>query len=124
MSDTIFYSLKLKRNKKPEQVFEKIQKAVKPKGPTARWSVSTKEQSLCIDFGDKASETFCLAFDNKEASGSCKVAFPMGGELFDNKNIKALYLYGKASYLLKKYEEAICIFKKISKDSLYKNKYI
>ena len=86
MSDTIFYSLKLKRNKKPEQVFEKIKKAVKPKGPTAKWNVFTKGQSLCIDFGDEASETFCLVFNNKEAGGSCKVAFPMGGELFDNKN--------------------------------------
>ena len=34
-------------------------------------------------------------------------------DLFDNKNIKALYLFGKASFLLKKYEEAINIFKKI-----------
>ena len=34
-------------------------------------------------------------------------------DLFNNKNIKALYLFGKASFLLKKYEEAINIFKKI-----------
>lgn len=84
MSDTIFYSLKLKRNKTPEQVFEKIKKAVKTKGATAKWSVSTEDQSLWIDFGDGASETFCLVFNNKEAGGACKVAFPMGGELFEN----------------------------------------
>ncbi len=85
MSDTIFYSLKLKANKKPEQVFEKIQKKVKPKGPTAKWSVSIEGQSLEIDFGDGASETFFLSFDKKQAGGSCKVYFPMGGELFENE---------------------------------------
>ena len=85
MSDTIFYSLKLKRNKKPEKVFEKIKKAVKPKGATAKWSVSTEGQSLWIDFGDEASETFCLVFDNKEAGSACKVAFPMEGEIFEDK---------------------------------------
>ena len=83
-SDTIFYSLKLKRTKTPEQVFEKIKKAVKPKGATAKWIVATEAQSLWIDFGDGASETFCLVFDNKEVGGACKVAFPMGGELFEN----------------------------------------
>lgn len=85
MSDTIFYSLKLKANKKPEQVFEKIQKKVKPKGPTAKWSVSIEGQSLEIDFGDGASETFFLSFDKKQAGGNCKVYFPMGGELFENE---------------------------------------
>ena len=85
MSDTIFYSMKLKANKAPKQAFVKIIKAVKPKGATKNWSVSTEEKSLCIDFGDGASETFCLAFEKKEASGSCKVAFPMGGELFENE---------------------------------------
>ncbi len=86
MSDTIFYSLKLKRNKTPEQVFEKIKKAVKPKGATAKWSVSTEGHSLWIDFGDEASETFCLVFnDKKEAGAACKVAFPMGGELFEDE---------------------------------------
>ena len=34
-------------------------------------------------------------------------------DLFDDKNIKALYLYGKSSFLLKNYDEAINTFKKI-----------
>ena len=33
--------------------------------------------------------------------------------LFDNKNVKALYLYGKASFLMKYYSEAIEIYKRI-----------
>ena len=97
MSDTIFYSLKLKRNKTPEQVFEKIKKAVKTKGATAKWSVSTEDQSLWIDFGDGASETFCLVFNNKEAGGACKVAFPMGGELFENAKKSDCLLYTSPS---------------------------
>ena len=52
MSDTIFYSMKLKANKAPKQAFVKIIKAVKPKGATKNWSVSTEEKSLFIDFGD------------------------------------------------------------------------
>lgn len=85
MSDTIFYSLKLKANKKPEQVFEKIQKKVKSKGPTEKWSISIDGNSLVIDFGDGASETFCLDFHKKQAAGACKTAFPMDGELFENE---------------------------------------
>ncbi len=85
MSDTIFYSLTLKSTKTPKQVFEKIQKKVKPKGPTAKWTVSIEGDSLALDFGDGASETFCLNFQKKQASGSCKVAFPMDGELFENE---------------------------------------
>ena len=34
-------------------------------------------------------------------------------ELFDNKNVKALYLHGKACFLMKYYSDAIEIFKKI-----------
>lgn len=85
MSDTIFYSLKLKRNKTPEQVYEKISKKIKPKGATAKWTFATSGHSMWIDFGDGASETFCLVFDEGETGGACKVAFPMGGELFENE---------------------------------------
>ena len=85
MSDTIFYSITLKAGKNTEQVFEKIKKAVKPKGVTAKWQVSAEGQSLWIDFSDGASETFCLSFDKGNAAGACKVAFPMGGELFENE---------------------------------------
>jgi len=44
-------------------------------------------------------------------------------ELFDNKNIKALYLYGKSCLLMKYYSDAIDIFKKI-KDIQPNNKEI
>lgn len=85
MSDTIFYSIKLKKNKTPKQVFEKIQKKVKPKGVTSKWNVSEKEETLIIDFGDDKSETFCLQFENKQADGFCKVGFPLDGDLFENE---------------------------------------
>lgn len=75
----------LKPRKTPQQVFEKIQKKIKPTGSTAKWRVTTDENELTIDFGDGASETFCLCFHKKQARGFCKVAFPMGGELFENK---------------------------------------
>ena len=85
MSDTIFYSMKLKANKTPKQAFAKILKAVKPKGVTKNWNVSTEGNALYIDFGDEVSEPFCLAFDKKEAGGSCKVSFPMEGKLFEDE---------------------------------------
>ncbi|MDO5560856.1 MAG: hypothetical protein Q4F95_14845 [Oscillospiraceae bacterium] len=85
MSDTIFYSLKINSNKSTKKVFERIQKKVKPKGATAKWIIQTKGQSLIIDFGDGASETFCLHFVKKQAEGFCKVAFPMDGKLFENE---------------------------------------
>ena len=59
MSDTIFYSMKLKANITPKQAFEKILKAVKPKGVTKNWNVSTEGNALYIDFGDEVSESFC-----------------------------------------------------------------
>lgn len=85
MSDTIFYSLELKANKTHNHVFEKIQRKVNSKGATANWTVTINGQSLAIDFGDGASEIFCLTFDKKHADGFCKVAFPMDGELFENQ---------------------------------------
>lgn len=77
--------MKLKGNKIPEQAFEKIQKKVKPKGVTSKWSVTVNGKSLVIDFGDGESEPFCLSFNGRQADGFCKVAFPMGGELFENE---------------------------------------
>ena len=44
---------------------------------------------------------------------SCYIISKQVLDLFDNKNIKALYLYGKAAFLLKYYEEAMNIYKKI-----------
>ena len=48
-----------------------------------------------------------------EKNNSCYYVSKQVLDLFDNKNIKALYLFGKSSFLLKNYEEAISIYKKI-----------
>ena len=87
MSDTIFYKLKLKRTKTPAEVFEKMQRSVKKKGPTKNWACTVDEKNECmiIDFGDGESESFALSFENKLADGFCKVAFPLEGELFDDE---------------------------------------
>ena len=85
MTDTVFYTMKLKANKTPEQVFEKLKKKIRPKGATAKWAADVKGGSFVIDFGDGESEAFCLSFVSKKADGFCKVAFPMGGELFENE---------------------------------------
>lgn len=86
MSDTIFYKGKLKRTKTPADVFAKIQKAVKKKGPTKNWvcTIDNENQSLFIDFNDGKSETFGLSFDGLEFNDFCKVYFPLDGELFED----------------------------------------
>lgn len=87
MPDTIFYTLKLKRTKTPMEVFEKMQKSVKKKGPTKNWicTVDNENERMEIDFGDGESETFTLDFKNKIANDCCKVYFPLEGELFDDE---------------------------------------
>lgn len=35
--DTVFYKLKLKKTTKPQEIFDKMLKALKKKGPTAKW---------------------------------------------------------------------------------------
>lgn len=86
MSDTIFYKGKLKRTKTPADVFAKIQKAVKKKGPAKNWvcTIDDENQSLLIDFNDGKSETFGLSFDGLEFNDFCKVYFPLDGELFED----------------------------------------
>ena len=54
-----------------------------------------------------------VTFLKLEKYNSCYFIAKQVLNLFDNKNIKALYLYGKASFFLKYYEESINIFKKI-----------
>lgn len=86
MGDTIFYRGKIKRTKSPAEVFAKIQKSIKKKGPTKNWTctVDVENECLCIDFHDDASESFVLAFNGTEFDGFCKVAFPLEGELFED----------------------------------------
>lgn len=81
MSDTIFYDLKLKKNKTANDVFSKIQKSIKKKGPTKNWNcAAVSEDMLSVDFGDGKSEAFVLHFIGNSASGFCKVFFPLPGE--------------------------------------------
>ena len=54
-----------------------------------------------------------VTFLKLEKYNSCYFITKQILDLFDNKNIKALYLHGKASFFLKYYEESINIFKKI-----------
>ena len=54
-----------------------------------------------------------VTFLKLEKYNSCYFITKQVLDLFDNKNIKALYLHGKASFFLKYYEENINIFKKI-----------
>ena len=86
MSDTIFYKGKLKKSKKPIDVFLKIQKSIKKKGPTKNWICQIDEgnQCLIIDFCDGKSENFILKFSELEFSGFCKVDFALDGELFED----------------------------------------
>ena len=55
----------------------------------------------------------CVTLLKLEKNNSCYLISKQILNLFDNNNIKTLYLNGKASFLLKYYEEAIDIFKKI-----------
>lgn len=87
MPDTIFYQGKLKRGKDPLDVFEKITKGIKKKGPTKDWSYTIDEEREClrIDFPDGKSESFVLEFNDKgEFQNFCKVYFPLEGEPFED----------------------------------------
>lgn len=87
MSNTIFYQGKLGRGKDPLEVFEKIAKGIKKKGPTKDWICTLDEESpfLKIDFPDGKSESFVLKFNEKgEFQDFCKLYFPLEGELFED----------------------------------------
>ncbi|MBR1815568.1 MAG: suppressor of fused domain protein [Lachnospiraceae bacterium] len=87
MADTIFFTLKLKRGRKPLEVFEKMSKKIKKTWATKNWNYNIDEENetFCIDFGDDKSENFVLHFDKQIADGFCKVYFPLEGELFENE---------------------------------------
>ena len=83
---TLFYKLKLKRTRKPLEVFEKMAKSVKKRGATKNWICTYDEEHFLIDFGDGLNETFAVRFDEKKVcNGFCKVTFPLSGELFDDE---------------------------------------
>ena len=86
MSDTIFYKGKLKRGKNHLDVYEKLAKQIKKKGPTKNWicEEDSENRAVRIMFGDGRSEDFVLAFTEKgEFDSFCKVDFPLEGELFE-----------------------------------------
>ena len=67
MSDTLFISGKKKRTATVYDIFEKIAKGIKKKGPTKNWVCELDEEncSILIDFNDEKSETFILSFGEK-----------------------------------------------------------
>ena len=65
--------------------------------------------NIRINLYNNLGVTFLKLGKNK----SCYIVTKQVLDLFDDKNIKALYLYGKSSFLLKNYDEAINTFKKI-----------
>lgn len=85
MSDTIFFHLELKRTRTPQEVFEKMTKKIKKKGPTKNWTYEIEKDCLKVDFHDGKSESFWVNFHDKVADGFCKVYFQLGGEGFDEK---------------------------------------
>lgn len=95
MSDTLFYSMKLKRSKTPIEVYEKLEKKIhKKKGPTSKWECryDSEEESIHIDFQDGKSETFYVKLNKKEKyNGFCKVYFDLGDDVFEKSSgFKAL----------------------------------
>lgn len=76
MTDTIYISGKLKRNILISELYEKISKSIKKKGPTKLWECHMTEfgDTIIIDFDDDGSETFGLTFNKKkEFDEFCKV---------------------------------------------------
>lgn len=95
MTDTIYISGKLKRNILISELYEKISKSIKKKGPTKLWECHMTEfgDTIIIDFNDEGSETFGLTFNEKnEFDEFCKVDFPLEGDLFEDgkSELKAL----------------------------------
>lgn len=86
MADTIFYKLELKKKKTPEDVFLRMQKFIKKRGPTKKWICSVDDNKMSVDFGDDISETFVLQFVGKQAEGFCKVEFSMDCDLFRDES--------------------------------------
>ena len=82
--DTIFYRLKLKKNKTSADVFSKMQNSIKKKSAAKNWNCTISADSMTIDFGDEKSETFVLHFNGLMADGFCKVDFPLVGDAFDD----------------------------------------
>ena len=80
MSDTLFFSGKKKRTATVSDIFDKILKGIKKKGPTKGWVCEFDEGSnaIHINFNDDKSETFILRFGEKnEFSSICKLYWPI-----------------------------------------------
>ena len=84
MSDTLFISGKKKRTATIIDIFDKIAKGIKKKGPTKNWvcRVDEENSAILINFNDEKSEAFILSFgDKNEFSSICKLYWPI-----DEKN--------------------------------------
>lgn len=80
MSDTIFISGKKKRISSVSDIFDKMAKGIKKKGPTKDWICELDEDNnvILINFNDEKSETFILRFgDKNEFSSICKLYWPI-----------------------------------------------
>lgn len=107
MADAICFKGKIKRGKKPLEVYEKISKAIKKKGPTKNWRCMVNEEQLRISFEDDESEDFVLEINEKgEFDNFCKVGF-FGSE-YEEKQ-KELYALLDALYTAKSMFRTICI---------------
>lgn len=85
--NTIFFKLRLKRTRTPEEVFEKMRKYIKNKPAARKWTAQISDSSLFqLNFNDDKSETLSILFDEKKTyEGFCKVCFPLSGEFFENE---------------------------------------
>lgn len=99
MADAIHFKGKIKRGKRPLEVYEKISKAIKKKGPTKNWRCMVTEDQLRISFEDDESEVFVLEINEKgEFDNFCKVGF-FGCEYEERQ--KELYALLDALYTAK-----------------------
>lgn len=101
--DTVFYHLKLKKNKTAAEVFSKMHNSIKKKSAAKNWRCTVCADSMTIDFGDEKSETFVLRFDGMTADGFCKVAFPLEGDAFDDDKKSEFKLLIAMFYSVKSY---------------------
>lgn len=95
MSDTLFISGKKKRTATAKDIFDKVSKGIKKKGPTKDWTCTFDEENetIYIDFNDEQSETFILKFGEKHVfSAICKLYWPIDETTnsCEGENLKAL----------------------------------
>ncbi len=78
VQDTVFISGKKKRTVTVEEIYERIEKGIKKKGPTKEWTSVFDEDKgeIYIYFNDGQSEDFHLSFDKNDFECICKLYLP------------------------------------------------